>query len=361
MTTTRSFNGKRILITGGTGSLGKTLVRRLLTGRDGAPEKIVVFSRDEGKQHAMRTSYMKTDHATDEVIYNNFSRMIAFRVGDVRDRDSLVPALREADVVINAAALKQVPACEYFPYEAVRTNIEGAHNIVTSIRNYGIPIETVIGISTDKACKPVNVMGMSKALQERVLLRGSLHCSGTRFVAVRYGNVLASRGSVIPLFHHQISNGGPVTITDVGMTRFLLSLNDAVDVVFEAMRNAHAGETIIPIAPSAYMTNVASVLIGGRDIKTIITGIRPGEKLHEILISEEEAHRTFKRNKYYVIAPILPELSRSSQDFGTFISGEYSSGKDCLDLESTRNLLKRNKLLIEDRPAFDAAQEEILR
>lgn len=358
---TKLFDGKRITVTGGTGSLGKTLLRRLLEGKEGQPEKIIVFSRDEGKQHAIRTEYLNSEKATDEVIYNNFSRMIEFRIGDVRDIDSLVPALRNSDIVINAAALKQVPACEYFPYEAVRTNIEGAQNIVTAIRNYDLPIETVVGISTDKACKPVNVMGMTKALQERVLLRGNLDCPKTRFINVRYGNVLASRGSVIPLFHHQISNGGPVTITHEDMTRFLLSLNDAVDIVFEAIRTAKRGETLIPIAPAAKVTDIAKAMIGMRPIETKVTGIRPGEKLHEILISEEEAQRVFRRDAYYIIAPILPEIFDGHDDIGHCMTGEYSSAGDLLSELQTFELLKRHKLLVEDNVQFDESQKEMLR
>jgi FlaA1/EpsC-like NDP-sugar epimerase len=198
-----TLQNKRVLITGGTGSLGKVLVHRLLSGELGTPQKIIVFSRDEAKQHAMRVDYMKKGSATDEVIYQNFKERLEFRIGDVRDFHSVAAALTEVDVVFNAAALKQVPACEYFPFQAVKTNIEGPENIVRAIHEHGLPIETVVGISTDKACKPVNVMGMSKAIQERVFVQANMRCQETRFICVRYGNVLASRGSVIPLFHEQ--------------------------------------------------------------------------------------------------------------------------------------------------------------
>src|ERR1700728_3716920 len=200
----RSFDGRRILITGGTGSLGKTLVRRFLEGSAGEPEKIIVLSRDEAKQHSMRMEYQNKAAATDEIIYRNFQQRLEFRIGDVRDFHSMVQALRGVDIVFNAAALKQVPTCEYFPYEAVRTNIEGPENIVRAIHEYDLPIETVIGISSDKACKPINAMGMTKAIQERVFIQANIRCPGTRFVIVRYGNVLASRGSVVPFFHDQI-------------------------------------------------------------------------------------------------------------------------------------------------------------
>ena len=216
----KCFDGKKILIIGGTGSLGKTLVRRFLSNRAGGPTKLIVFSRDEAKQHYMRMEYQHKAAATDEIIYRNFQQKLEFRIGDVRDFHSVLSALRGVDIVFNAAALKQVPVCEYFPYEAVRTNIEGPENIVRAIQEYDLPVETVVGISTDKACKPINTMGMTKAIQERIFIQANIRCPATRFVCVRYGNVLASRGSVIPLFLDQIRNGGPVTITTPKMTRF---------------------------------------------------------------------------------------------------------------------------------------------
>jgi len=247
----REFEGKRILVTGGTGSLGQVLVRRLLSGTNGTPEKIIVFSRDEAKQHYMRLSFLNRRAATDEVIYRNFEQCLEFRIGDVRDYHSVAAVLRDTDIVFSAAALKQVSTCEYSPWEAVRTNIEGAENIVRAIREFDFPVETVVGISTDKACKPVNMMGMTKAIQERVYIQGNMRRPATRFVCVRYGNVLASRGSVVPLFLEQIAAGGPVTITTPDMTRFLLTLDDAVDTIFAAVRSAAPGETYIPCVPSA--------------------------------------------------------------------------------------------------------------
>jgi len=353
----RPFDGKRLLITGGTGSLGHVLVHRLLTEEMGQPKKIIVFSRDEAKQHAMRVEYLHRRAPTDEVIYHNFEQLLEFRIGDVRDFHSVASVLRDADVVFNAAALKQVPACEYFPYEAVRTNIGGPENIVQAIREHRLPIETVVGISTDKACKPVNVMGMTKAIQERVFLRANLECPDTRFICVRYGNVLASRGSVIPLFHEQIRNNGPVTITTSDMTRFLLSLNQAVDTVFAAIQNAHKGETYIPRAPSAKVVDIAEVLIGKRPIKTVITGIRPGEKVHEILISEEECYRTVDRGDYYAILPMLPEL-RSKEEIVSPLSEEFSSASNLISRTQLKQLLSKQRLLVEDNPE---GEEELLR
>ena len=341
------LEGKRVLITGGTGSLGKALTRRILRGEFGTPKKVIVFSRDEAKQHDMRMEYLHRRVATDEVIYHNFEQLLEFRIGDVRDYHSIAAALRASEIVFNAAALKQVPACEYFPFEAVRTNIEGAENIVRVIRELALPVETVVGISTDKACKPVNVMGMTKAIQERVLLSANITCPQTRFICVRYGNVLASRGSVIPLFHDQIKHGGPVTITTTEMTRFLLSLDEAVDVILGAVRDACAGETFVPRAPAARVVDVAAALIGDRQIEIKFIGIRPGEKVHEILISEEECHRSIERGEFYAIRPILPELDREPGAKPAFET-EYSSALNLLSREETKALLKQHRLLVED-------------
>jgi UDP-glucose 4-epimerase len=338
------LTGKRIVITGGTGSLGSVLVRRLLSGALGTPEKITIFSRDEAKQHTMRLAYQRLESATDEVIYHNYERLLRFQIGDVRDYASVSSVLRDADIVFNAAALKQVPTCEYFPYEAVKTNIAGAENIVRAIREGGLAVETVIGISTDKAVKPVNVMGMTKAIQERIFVRANLDAPGTRFVCARYGNVLASRGSVIPLFHHQIRHGGPITITDVEMTRFLLSLEEAVDTVLAALTHGEPGQTYIPRVPSARVVDIAHALIGARPIKTVVTGIRPGEKIHEILVSDEESHLTVTQGDYHVILPILPELRPAELEVPT-LEREYSSGTGVMSREQVAEFLARHRLL----------------
>jgi UDP-glucose 4-epimerase len=337
-------------VTGGTGSLGKVLTRRLLTGELGLPKKITVFSRDEAKQHEMRLSYQHLRTATDEVIYHNFEQLLQFRIGDVRDIHSVSTVLRDADVVFNAAALKQVPSCEYFPFEAVQTNIVGAENIVRAIREHHLPVDTVVGVSTDKACKPVNVMGMTKAVQERIFVRANLDSSNTRFICVRYGNVLASRGSVIPLFHEQIRRGGPVTITTPEMTRFLLSLEQAVDTIFAALQGGNPGETYIPRVPSARVTDIAEALIGERPIETKITGIRPGEKVHEILVSEEEAHRTIARGDYYVIAPMLPELV--TEKLESTLEKEYSSNDILMTRLELDELLQKHNLMVENRLVY---------
>ncbi len=332
------FEGKKILVTGGTGSLGQVLTRRLLSGKEGVPESVTVFSRDEAKQHYMRLDFMQRCTATDEVIFENSRQRLRFLIGDVRDYASVVRAAASADIVFAAAALKQVPSCEYFPWEAVRTNISGAENLVRAIAENNLPVETVVGISTDKACKPVNVMGMTKAIQERVYIEGNLRAPDTRFIAARYGNVLASRGSVVPLFLDQIAAGGPVTITTEDMTRFLLTLEDAVDTIFAAVRSASPGETYIPKCPSAKMTDLARFLIGDRDVEMVITGIRPGEKIHEILLSEEEATRTIAGHEgYFALRPMLPELAGPVSE--PALVGDYSSAGALMSPEALAKFL----------------------
>lgn len=353
------FEGKTILVTGGTGSLGKTFVRRVLTGELGTPAKVIVMSRDEAKQHEMRMSYLHKLVATDEVIYRNFMNVLEFRIGDVRSYADVCSAIRGADIVVNAAALKQVPACEYFPTQAVLTNCLGASNIVRAIEENGYAVDTVVAVSTDKACKPVNVMGMTKAIQERIVVAANILSPRTRFICVRYGNVLASRGSVIPLFHGQIRNGGPVTITVPGMTRFLLSLNQAVDTVFAALRGAMRGETYVPRAPATNILNLVKALIGERKIEIQVTGVRPGEKMHEIMVSEEEANHCVARGDYFAILPMLPELRDNNGKIVNALTKEFSSEDAVLDLKDTAALLGKYHLRIEDA---DLSQgEEMLR
>jgi UDP-glucose 4-epimerase len=199
-------------------------------------------------------------------------------------------------------------------------------------------VETVVGISTDKACKPINVMGMTKAIMERIFVEANLRCDKSRFVCVRYGNVIASRGSVVPLFLDQIANGGPVTITTSDMTRFLLSLDEAAETVFAAICSALPGETYIPRVKAARIVDVAKVLINGRDIAIHVVGIRPGEKTHEIMISEEEIYRTIERGGYYVICPLISELGSRPPE-KRVLNGEYSSAEANLSTESLKQLL----------------------
>ena len=328
------FAGESILITGGTGSVGKKLVQRLLDSGSpyGLPRKIVILSRGEAEQYAMREYYQRTGTAGSK---------LEFVIGDVRDYSTLSASLRDVDIVIHAAAMKQVPACEYFPYEAIRTNVEGTENIIRAIQNQNYPVKTVLGISTDKACKPTSCYGMTKAIQERQLAHANLRHPATRFVGVRYGNVLASTGSVIPLFKEQIDKGGPVTVTTPEMTRFLMSLDDAVDIIFATIKDAAPGEIFVPRMPAVKISDLAKALIGDRDIPIVFTGIRPGEKLHEMLISEEEIYRTSVNGKYYSIASNLPEVQVLPTQI---LTSSYSSSDVVLPYEGVVELLKKNNL-----------------
>lgn len=310
----------------------------MLTGEMGNIASVTVFSRDEAKQHYMRLDFMERKTATDEVIYENSRSKLKFRIGDVRDLSSLITAMRDADIVFHAAALKQVPSCEYFPYEAVMTNIGGAENIVRALRENQLPVEAVVGISTDKACKPINVMGMTKALQERILLEANRDRPDVAINCVRYGNVIASRGSIVPLFVEQIKNRQPITITLPEMTRFLLSLDRAVDTVFEAVRSGRRGCTFIPKVPAAKIVDVADALMGETKVEKIFTGIRPGEKVDEIMVSEEECFRTIESGGYYVILPVLPEL-RDIDKITPALTSEYSSRNDNISVSELRELL----------------------
>ncbi len=338
------FDSKTVLITGGTGSLGKELVKKIMTGKWGTPQKIIVLSRDEDKQYKMKLEWKNMKVATDDVFYHNFEELIDFRIGDVRDFESVNRNIKQANIVIHAAALKQIPVCEYFPHESVKTNLLGVQNIIRSIIENENCVETVIALSTDKACKPVNVYGMCKAIQERLVIEANLRCTNTKFICARYGNVMASRGSVIPLFQEQIQNGGPVTITVREMTRFLLTLDQATQIIFDALRHGKAGETYIPNLNSCNVMDLAEILISNRKIDIKFIGIRPGEKIHEILISEEEISRTIKKGNYYIINPILPEL-RPSEVSKPALNKELSSADRTLSKKDLRDFLAKEGLL----------------
>ena len=283
------MDGKRVLITGGTGTLGIALAIRLLSGKNGNPESITIFSRGEARQHEMMVA-----HREDK---------LNFVIGDVRDYHAVLGVVANADIVIHTAALKHLATCEANPIEAMKTNIGGAENIVQAIKEINTRPDVVVGVSTDKACHPTNVYGTTKFLQESILLWANKN-STTRYICVRYGNVIASQGSVIPLFQRQIRNGGPVTVTDPCMTRFLVSLNVAVDTLLSAIENALPGEIYIPFnLPSATVGDIATTLIDYRNIKIKTIGIQDREKVHETLISSDEMNRTVKRDKYYVITP----------------------------------------------------------
>lgn len=316
------LDGKRVLITGGTGSLGTALTERLLSGVSGNPDSISIFSRDELKQAEMRQRF------------NN--PKLRFIIGDVRDYMSVTKALRNIDVVFNAAAMKRVETCEKCPVEAVKTNIIGAINIVESIQSNSFPIDTVIAVSSDKGCSPINTYGATKFLQERILLSGNYN-TPTRFIAVCYGNVLASRGSVLQIWRQQIKEGGPITITDPLMTRFLIPLDQAVDTLIKALICANPGEIYIPIIPAATILDLAKVLINGEDIRFKVIGRGKGEKQHETLITREEAPNTERRGDYYVVTPGVVA--------NPGIESEYCSKDYLLDKAGLRALLSKYQLL----------------
>src|SRR4030042_103029 len=211
------FQDKRVLITGGTGSIGKALVRHIMKGKNGKPKQLIVFSRDEDKQYNMELEWKNLKVTTDDIFYHP-DEVLDFQIGDVRDYETVVRAVKKADIIIHAAALKQVPIGEYFPFESIKTNILGTQNIIRAILENAHNVATVLAVSTDKACKPVNTYGMCKAIQERLIVEANRLYPKTRFICVRYGNVAASRGSIIPLFQEQIRNGGPLSITSREMT-----------------------------------------------------------------------------------------------------------------------------------------------
>ena len=308
----KMFDGKVVLITGGTGSFGKKCVKMLFQNYH--PEKVIIFSRDELKQHEMR---------------QNFPREWAIRyfLGDVRDRDRLYRAFVDVDVVIHAAALKQVPAAEYNPFEAVKTNIIGAQNVIDAAIDRGV--SRVIALSTDKAANPVNLYGATKLCSDKLFVAGNSYVGKDKksiFSVVRYGNVVGSRGSVVPLFREQRKKG-VLSITDARMTRFWITLEQAVDFVFKSLEIMEGGEIFVPKLPSMNIMDLARVICPQCEHEII--GIRPGEKLHEVMIPQDDARRTHEFDTYYVIK------SESGYFKGMTLSGkkvkedfEYSSGRN---------------------------------
>ncbi len=277
-----------VLITGGTGSFGKRCADILL--KEFSPKKLIIFSRDELKQHEMLSSGF--DHPC-----------LRYFLGDIRDRDRLRRAFSDVDIVIHAAALKQVPACEYNPGEAVKTNVDGAQNIVDAAIDCGV--KRVLGLSTDKAVNPVNLYGATKLCAEKIMIQGNSYSGAkhTCFSCTRYGNVLGSRGSVIPVFRKQRASG-KVTVTDKRMTRFWLTLDQGVRFVLRCIEDMRGGEVFVPRIPSMKIVELAAAIAPECDIEVI--GIRPGEKLHEVLISRDEARHTFQMDDKYVIEPSHP-------------------------------------------------------
>jgi UDP-glucose 4-epimerase len=317
------FEDKRILITGGTGSLGTMVLKTILSGVEGVPKRIRIFSRDEQKQYELAKSL------------DPQRTLLDFRLGDIRCFESVSAALSDIDIVIHAAAYKHVPACENDPLEAVKTNVMGPANIVRAIKEHRLPVQTVLGISTDKACSPICVMGMTKALQERILIQANVN-STTRFFCIRYGNMLESRGSVVPLFRAQIAAGGPVTITHSYMTRFLVPLKDAATHLIVALNHCNAGEIYIPQMRSTFIEWLADAMIGNSGIKKKYTGIRPGEKLEDIIISKFESPYVIKGEGYFILQPSL-EFFGIKPDLNV-VPWEYGSA-------GTKNLMETPELL----------------
>jgi UDP-N-acetylglucosamine 4,6-dehydratase len=279
------LRGKVVLVTGGTGSFGSRFVARLLAEHE--PKAVRVFSRDELKQSEMQRLYADEDR-------------VRYLVGDVRDLPRLIRATRGVDVIVHAAALKQVPACEYNPFEAVQTNIVGAENVVTAAIENDVPL--TMALSTDKAVNPVNLYGASKLCAEKIFTQGNAYAtdSPARFANVRYGNVVGSRGSVIPLFKAQAPTG-VLTITDERMTRFWITLEQAVDFVTDCLGKMRGGETFVPKIPSMRVMDMAEALAPEAEHR--IMGIRPGEKLHEVLLTEDESRHSVEVESGFVIFP----------------------------------------------------------
>jgi len=283
-----NWKDKSVLVTGATGSFGRKFVEIML--RDYQPRRLVIFSRDELKQHDMRKDGF--DHPT-----------LRYFIGDVRDVDRLRRAMHGVDIVVHAAALKQVPVCEYNPIEAVMTNVMGARSVIDAALDTGV--KKVVGLSTDKAVNPVNLYGATKLVAEKLFVDANAYSGEgpTRFACVRYGNVVGSRGSVIPLFLEQRKTG-TVTITDDRMTRFWITLEQGVRLVVKALEQMHGGEIFVPKIPSMKLSDLVKAI--APECKTHVVGIRPGEKLHEVLVSEDEARQTVELDDVYVIQPMHP-------------------------------------------------------
>ena len=341
------FKNKTLMITGGTGSFGNAVLNRFLETDIG---EIRIFSRDEKKQDDMRHDF--------QVRMPEVAHKIKFYIGDVRDLQSVKGAMTGVDYVFHAAALKQVPSCEFFPMEAVRTNVIGTDNVLTAAIEAGV--ECVICLSTDKAAYPINAMGTSKALEEKVAIARSRSSGKTRICCTRYGNVMCSRGSVIPLWIDQIKAGNPITVTEPSMTRFIMSLEEAVDLVIFAFENGESGDLLIMKAPACTIQTQAEAvceLFGGRkeDIKVI--GIRHGEKIYETLLTNEECAKAIDMGDFYRV----PSDSRGLNYDQYFKDGDEernvltefnSNNTRRLDLEETKATIAK-LAYIQERLAED--------
>lgn len=321
------WSKKVVLVTGGTGSFGKKFIKIML--EEYHPAKIIVFSRDELKQHEMRING-----------YNDPS--LRYFIGDIRDRDRLPRAFAGVDIVVHAAALKQVPACEYNPMEAVKTNILGSQNVIDAALDCGV--DKVLAISTDKAVNPVNLYGVTKTAAEKLFVQSNSYAGGreTRFSCTRYGNVVGSRGSVVPVFLQQ-RHTGKLTVTDERMTRFWISLDQGVRFVIKCIENMHGGEVFVPKIPSMTVKDLGQAM--APECEIVYTGIRPGEKLHEVLVSEDEARSTIELDDMYVVQPTgmlwfgheWEKVGKPCPDGFRYAS---NTNTDWLDLEGVKAMVK---------------------
>lgn len=324
------LKGKKLLITGGTGSFGHAVVDRILKEDIG---EVVIFSRDEKKQFDMAKEYGEDSR-------------LKFVIGDVREYRSIRKAMAGIDYVFHAAALKQVPTCEFYPEEAVKTNILGGTNILDAAIEEGV--KKVVVLSTDKAAYPINAMGMTKAIIEKIAIAKAKEQTGTVICRTRYGNVMASRGSVIPLFVKQLENGKKITVTEPEMTRFMMTLEDAVDLVFFAFKNGNSGDLFVQKAPSATIGTLAEAICDLKGYSPTewidIIGERPGEKMNEVLITKEEMANVEEYEKFYRILPDKHTLHyhESPQSQIKKITEPYSSDNtERLDVEGMKQLLKK--------------------
>jgi UDP-N-acetylglucosamine 4,6-dehydratase len=299
-----------VLVTGGTGSFGTKFVELML--RDYRPQKLIVFSRDELKQHDMRASGL--DHPS-----------LRYFIGDVRDPQRLERALSGVTVAVHAAALKQVPACEYNPFEAIQTNIMGGRNVIDAAINQGV--RRILALSTDKAVNPINIYGATKLCAEKVFVQANAYAGAkdTRFSCARYGNVLGSRGSVIPVFMEQRKRG-KITITDPRMTRFWITLEQGVHFVVRCIEQMHGGEVFVPKIPSMRMIDVAEAVAPGCEMECV--GIRAGEKLHEVLLSEDEARTAIEMDDMYIVQPAHPWWRRENWSAGKSLPEGFRYASD---------------------------------
>ena len=315
MNLSRTFEGASILITGGTGSFGKAFLQRILETEN--PARVVIFSRDELKQYEMRQVW-----ETDE--------RVRFFLGDIRDRDRLRMAMRGVDYVVHAAALKQVDTAEYNPMEYVKTNVLGSENVIQASLDAGV--KKVVALSTDKASSPVNLYGATKLTADKLFISSNHYAvaGGTRFSVVRYGNVMGSRGSVIPFFRNLVAKGEPLPITDQRMTRFWITLPQAVDFVIDSFSDMSGGDLYVPRIPSMKVVDLAEAIAPGAP--TVDIGIRPGEKLHEEMISAEDSRRTVRRADRYVVQPTLAIWGDFKEADGEAVPDGFSYISDTNDM-----------------------------